>query len=286
VCNDESATFPTTLGAAPGPRDWNLEAMQQGLTVLDTADDLARSAAETLVRFARESIERRGRFVIALSGGSTPERLYRVLAGEPRFRDAVPWSGVHVCWGDERHVPPAHRDSNYRMAREALLDHVPIPAVQVHRIASECADPASAAAAYEVTLRGVFDLGEGEFPSFDLLLLGMGADGHTASLFPGSPALRERMRLVVAPWVETLGTYRITLTMPVLTSAGRTLLLVAGQEKAAALREVFEGPHLPERLPVQCLRESRGVVTWLADRAAASALTSSLRRAPPAQEQP
>ncbi len=260
--------------------------MQQDLTVLDTAEDLARSAAETVVRLARESVERRGRFVIALSGGSTPERLYRMLAGEPKFRDAVPWSGVHVCWGDERHVPPAHRDSNYRMAREALLDHVPIPAAQIHRIASECADPESAASAYEVTLRGVFDLGEGERPSFDLLLLGMGADGHTASLFPGSPALRERTRLVVAPWVETLDAFRITLSMPVLTSAACTLVLVAGQEKAAALRDVFEGPHLPERLPIQGLRDARGIVMWLADRAAASALTASRRHASPAQEKP
>ncbi len=259
--------------------------MQHGLTVLDTADDLARVAADTLVRLARESVERRGRFVIALSGGSTPERLYRKLAEEPEFRDAVPWSGVHVCWSDERHVPPAHRDSNYRMAREALLDHVPIPAAHVHRIASERADPESAAAAYEVTLREVFELGEGEFPSFDLLLLGMGADGHTASLFPGSPALRERTRLVVAAWVEALGTHRITLTMPVLTDAARTLLIVSGEEKAAALRSVFEGPHEPERLPVQGLSESRGVVTWLADRAAASALTASRRRATPALEQ-
>lgn len=262
------------------------EMMRQELTVLDTADDLARSAADTLVRLARESVERRGRFVIALSGGSTPERLYRVLAGEPRFRDAVPWSGMHVCWGDERLVPPAHRDSNYRMAREALLDHVPIPAAQIHRIASDCADPESAAAAYEVTLRGVFGLGEGEFPSFDLLLLGMGADGHTASLFPESTALRERTRLVVAPWVETVGAHRITLTMPVLTSAAHTLLIVSGEEKAAALRDVFEGPHEPERLPAQGLRESRGVVAWLADRAAASALTASRRRATPALEHP
>jgi 6-phosphogluconolactonase len=258
--------------------------MQQGLTVLDTAEDLARSAAETVVRLARRSVERRGRFVIALSGGSTPERLYRALAGEPTFRDAVPWPSVHVCWGDERHVPPAHRDSNYRMAREALLDHVPIPAAQVHRIASEYADPEAAALAYELALRGVFDLKEGERPSFDLLLLGMGADGHTASLFPGSPALRERTRLVVAPWVETLGAFRITLSMPVLTSAARTLLLVAGPEKAAALRDVLEGPHVPERFPVQGLRDSRGTVTWLADRAAASALTAARGRAQPGME--
>jgi 6-phosphogluconolactonase len=158
------------------------------------------------------------------------------------------------------------------MTREALLDHVPIPAGQIHRMASEDPDPESAASAYELTLRGLFDLKEGERPSFDLLILGMGADGHTASLFPGSPALRERTRLVVAPWVETLGAFRITLSMPVLTSAVRTLVLVAGPEKAAALRDVFEGPHLPERFPAQGLRDARGTVTWLADRAAASAL--------------
>jgi 6-phosphogluconolactonase len=262
-------------GRAPSParRDEEENVIREGLTVVDAVEDLARSAADTVVRLAQASVARRGRFVIALSGGSTPERLYRLLAGEPRFRDAVPWSGVHVCWSDERHVPPADRESNYRMAWDALLSHVPIPAAQVHRIAAEHPDAASVASAYERTLRRVFDLGEGERPSFDLLLLGMGPDGHTASLFPGSPALRERTRLVVAPWVETLDAYRITLSMPVLTSAANTLLLVAGAQKAATLRDVLEGPHLPERFPVQGLRDSLGTVMWLVDRAAASALT-------------
>ena len=242
------------------------------LRVVDTPQALAQAAAETVVRVAQESVAMRGRFVIALSGGSTPERLYRVLASEPRFRDAVPWSAVHVCWGDERHVLPAHPDSNYRMAREALLRHVPIPGAQIHRMPSELADAEEAAMAYERALRGVFNLEADQFPSFDLLLLGMGFDGHTASLFPGSPALRERTRLVVAPWVETVGAHRLTLTMPVLTSAANTLLLVSGFDKAATLRDVLEGRHLPERFPVQGLRDSHGTVTWLVDRDAASAL--------------
>jgi 6-phosphogluconolactonase len=252
-----------------------LGVMRPGLTVVDNPEDVARTAADAVVRLAKEAVERRGRFVIALSGGSTPKRLYRLLAEEATLRDAVPWQGVHVCWGDERHVPPTHPDSNYRMVSEALLCHVPIPAAQIHRIAAEYADADSAAWAYERTLREVFDLGEGERPSFDLMLLGMGSDGHTASLFPGSPALAERTRLVIAPWVGTLAAYRITLSLPVLTGAATTLVLIAGSEKAATLRDVLEGPHQPERFPIQGLRESTGRISWLADRAAASALTRS-----------
>jgi 6-phosphogluconolactonase len=246
------------------------------VVVVDTVEELARSAADVVVRLAQEAVARTGRFIIALSGGSTPERLYRMLAGEPRVRDAVPWPHVHACWGDERHVPPTHPDSNYRMAYDALLSRVPIPDHQVHRIAAEEENADSAASAYEQTLREVFGVGTGAWPAFDLLLLGMGADGHTASLFPGSRALRERSRVVVAPWVDTVGSRRITLTLPVLTSAVSTLLLVAGPEKAATLRDVLEGPSQPERFPVQGLRESRGVVTWLVDRAAASALTTRI----------
>jgi 6-phosphogluconolactonase len=250
---------------------------RHSLIVVDTAEDLARSAAEMVSGLAQEAVARTGRFVIALSGGSTPERLYRVLAGEPGVRGAIPWFHVHVCWGDERHVPPAHPDSNYRMAYDALLSRVPIPAAQVHRIAAEDEDAGFVASAYERTLREVFDLGEGEWPRFDLLLLGMGADGHTASLFPGSPALRERARLVVAPWVDRFDARRITLTLPVLTHAAHTLLLVAGPDKAATLRDVLEGPDQPDRFPVQGLRESGGAVTWLVDRAAASALAKRIK---------
>jgi 6-phosphogluconolactonase len=213
--------------------------------------------------------------MVALAGGSTPRELYRLLAADHAVRETVSWRDVHVFWGDERHVPPAHDESNFRMAREALLDHVPVPSRQVHRIEAEDPDAGRAAAAYELALRTAFGLEKGEWPAFDLVLLGMGADGHTASLFPGSEATRERERLIVAPFVERLGAHRITMTPPVLTHARDVAVLVAGSEKAQTLREVLEGPPVPDRLPIQCLRDSTGAVTWLVDAAAASAPASA-----------
>jgi 6-phosphogluconolactonase len=213
--------------------------------------------------------------MVALSGGTTPEATYRLLADPTGPGAGVSWPDVHVFWGDERHVPPDAAESNYRMAREALLVRVPVPAAQVHRIPAEMPSAEDAARAYERTLRAVFDLADGEIPAFDLILLGMGDDGHTASIFPGSAALVEAHRLVAAPWVEKFGASRITVTPPVLLAARQIVVLASGGAKAAVLREVIDGPFQPSRYPAQCLRNASGEVTWLVDEAAAAELSTA-----------
>ena len=238
------------------------------LRTFDDLDALSRAAAEEIARSAEEAVAARGRFTIALSGGNTPKPVYRLLAQEPR----LDWSRVHVFWGDERHVPPDHPDSNFGMAHEALLSKVPIPSGNVHRVRAEKPDAERVASDYEWTLRSAFDLDEGERPRFDLVLMGIGADGHTASLFPGSDAVRERSGLVVAPWVNSLGTFRITLTPPVFNRAALALFLVSGEEKADALKAVLEGDFQPDRFPAQVVRPEDGKLVWLVDRAAARCL--------------
>ncbi len=231
---------------------------------------LAQAAADVFVGEAVRAVAARGRFTVALAGGSTPKALYSRLAA--RYRDAVPWHAVEFFWGDERHVPPQHPDSNFLAAREAMLDYVPVSDQHVHRIHAELPVAAAAANDYEATLRRQFTLQAAERPVFDLALLGMGADGHTASLFPGSDALREADRLVLAPWVEQLNTYRITMSMPVLSRAAIIVFLVSGQSKAETLRDVLEGPRQPDRLPAQAVQPAGGRLLWLVDRAAASRL--------------
>jgi 6-phosphogluconolactonase len=182
------------------------------------------------------------------------------------------WSRVHVFWGDDRHVPPDHPDSNFGMAMDTLLSKVPIPAGNVHRMRTEKPDAERVAEEYAWTLRSAFGIEEGEWPRFDLVLMGLGANGHTASLFPGSDAVRERSRLVIAPWVSELGVHRITLTPPVLNRAALALFVVSGEEKAEALRAVLEGDYQPDRFPAQIVRPAAGRLLWLVDRAAARCL--------------
>ncbi|HSG81591.1 MAG TPA: 6-phosphogluconolactonase [Gemmatimonadota bacterium] len=232
--------------------------------VFQDPDAVARAAANEFARLAAARAEAAGTFNVALSGGSTPRRLFTLLAGEP-YAGQVPWTHVQFFWGDERTVPPGHPDSNYGMAREALLSRVPSPAANVHRIQGEL-DPDEAARAYESEIRHCFQLGAEQLPRFDLALLGMGADGHTASLFPGSPALREQRRLVVAPWVEKLETRRVTLTCPVFNNAAFILFLVTGADKAETLRAVLEGPG--DRYPAQLIRPAQGELYWYIDSAA------------------
>jgi len=222
------------------------------------------------VRAANEAVAQRGRFTIALSGGSTPKNLHTLLA--TNARNSLPWDRTFFFWGDERHVPPTDPDSNYRMAEETLLSKIPVAAANVFRIPAENPDAAAAAEAYEQTLRKFFALQPGQFPRFDLILLGMGPDGHTASLFPGSAALQEKSRLVVANWVEKFKTNRITLTLPVLNAAYCVAFLVSGTEKAAALRAVLEGDAPGEQYPSKLVRPTDGKLIWLVDRAAASGL--------------
>ncbi len=235
------------------------------------AEAVARAAAEEIVDAASRAIEERGRFTVVLAGGSTPRRTYELLAdpGEP-FCGRLRWDGVHVFFGDERHVPPDHPDSNYRMAREALLDRVAIGSV--HRMRGEEPQAAAAAASYEAELRRFFGLAAADDPPprLDLVLLGLGPDGHTASLFPGSEALDERRRWAVASFVERLGTHRITLTFPVLDRAREVLFLVSGAEKADALAQVFTPAPGSAPVPAARVRPERGALVWIVDRAAAS----------------
>ena len=197
-----------------------------------------------------------------------------MLADDPALRSQVDWKRVRFFWGDERHVPPDHPDSNYRMAREALLDRVPIDPEHVYRIKSEDPDAARAAADYEDTLLTAFDMTTGSAPQFDLILLGMGPDGHTASLFPSTDAVRETRRLVVANHVPSLNAERITLTAPVFNAGATVLFLVTGENKAPALKAVLEGPYDPNRLPSQLIRPTRGRLIWLLDPPAARLLSA------------
>jgi 6-phosphogluconolactonase len=240
------------------------------VVVRPNLEALSREAAMCFRRLASESIAAAGRFSVALSGGSTPRTLYRLLAGPP-FRKAIDWPRVHLFWGDERFVPADHPDSNYRLARESFIEQVPIPPQNVHPIPTGAGDPEAAAAEYEETLRRFFAPGGG-YPRFDLAFLGLGAEGHTASLFPESPALSETRRLVAATYVQKLNAWRLSLTPPVLRSARHVIFLVSGPDKTAILREVLEGPYDPRRLPAQLVRPEEGDLTWLVDKAAASLL--------------
>jgi len=238
---------------------------------LDLAD-VSRKAAEEFVRLANEATVSNGRFTVALSGGSTPKALYTLLAGNT-FRARIPWENVHWFWGDERCVSPDHADSNYRMARESLLDHAPIPQENIHRMLGEEADSAKAAASYEATIRESFGLAPGQFPRFGLVLLGMGDDGHTASLFPHTAALSETKSLVVANYVEKFGTHRLTLTVPVINHAAQVAFLISGGSKTAVLKEVLEGKEDPQRLPSQFIHPVTGKLLYIIDRAAGQELS-------------
>src|SRR3989454_8228404 len=245
------------------------------IRILNGLPELFQAAASEFITLAVEAIRSKGKFCVALSGGSTPRGLYTLLANQPQH--SIPWEKIYFFWGDERHVPPDHPDSNYRMAWETLLSRVPVAATQVHRIPAEMPDADAAARAYEVELRDVFGarglLAEGR-PRFDLVLLGMGADGHTASLFPGTAVVHETGRWVAAPWVPKLDAHRITLTPPVLDAAAAVMFLVAGHDKAETLRAVLEGPILPDRFPSQVVAPTGGDLVWLVDQAAAARLSA------------
>jgi 6-phosphogluconolactonase len=245
------------------------------IQILADLETLSRAAAETIVEHVSDCLQKQDIFSIALSGGSTPQRLYSLLANEAVLRDRIPWQRIHFFWGDERHVPPGHPDSNYLMAYNALLSQAPIPSTNIHRFRSEDADAERAAADYELQIQRFFKSRAGEMPRFDFVLLGMGADGHTASLFPGTSALKETQRLVLANWVEKFQTFRLTLTPPVLNSAACILFLVAGKEKADAVKAILEGNFQPNRYPAQLIRPSGGELIWLLDRPAGRRLTHS-----------
>ena len=243
------------------------------IRVLTTPQELFAAAAEEVVHDANEAVGQRERFTIALSGGSTPKSLFNLLA--TNARSTLPWDRTFFFWSDERHVPPTDPDSNYRMANEVMLSKVPVPPQNVFRFPAENPDAAAVAREYEKSLQKVFHLEAGAVPVFDLILLGMGPDGHTASLFPGTAALQEKSRLVVANWVEKLKTHRMTFTLPVLNAARNVAFLVSGTDKAPALKAVLEENVPGEQYPAKLVQPTNGRLIWFVDRAAASGLKSS-----------
>ena len=239
---------------------------------LGDPEAVSQEAARRWLDTAAKAVVERGKFRIALSGGSTPRRLYEIMAS-PQGQQA-PWSQTYVFWGDERRVPPSHADSAFRMARETLLDHVPIPAEQIFRMHGE--ELASGAVRdYENKLRRHFEIGPREWPRFDLVLLGLGADGHFASIFPGTRAVSDLTNMVIVYEVPQLGVERITLTRPVFNHARNIIFLVCGEEKAAALAATLDGPSQPSRCPAQGLNPEDGTLTWLVDKAAAGELKAA-----------
>ena len=239
------------------------------LKILPSTAELARAAAEDFVTRAQASLAAKGAFKVALTGASTPRDTYALLATET-YTSRIDWSHVYVFWGDERCVPPDHESSNFRMARIALLDHVPIPAENVFRMHGED-PPQAAAAAYEQLLNDV--VGD----RFDLIHLGMGADAHIASLFPGSAALHEKRRRVHAQLVESAGMWRITLTPVVINRAASITFIVAGPQKARAVAAVLEGPYAPVNFPAQIVSPADGEVLWLIESEAAAGLLRQIR---------
>jgi 6-phosphogluconolactonase len=233
---------------------------------------LAWRAALHFVELAEEAVAARRRVRLAVSGGSTPKATFALLADPAHpFLARMPWHELELFWVDERTVPPDHQESNYRMTREALLDHVPLRPDQIHRIHGEL-EPEVAAAEYEYDLRRTFRLEGAEAPRFDIVALGMGDDGHTASLFPHTEAIHEMGRLVVANQVPQKDTWRVTLTWPVINHAREVFFLIEGTAKAAPLKEVFLGPKDVERLPSQLIWPASGILTLILDKAAAALL--------------
>jgi len=239
---------------------------QSEIRILASREELFRASAGEFSTQASAAVSAHGKFTVALSGGSTPKGLYHLLATMP-----LPWNQVFVFWGDERHVPPDDAESNYRMAQETLLLNVPIPRENILRIRAEEKNAETAASAYAQTLSSFFRLNSGEFPRFDLILLGIGPEGHTASLFPATKALQERRRLVVSNWVEKLHTYRITMTFPVINHAACVMFLVSGSDKAEILEQILENPLA--HLPAQNVQPTNGRLLWLLDTAAARKLS-------------
>jgi 6-phosphogluconolactonase len=247
------------------------------ITIAPDSQQVAHAAAEYIIALAQQSIATSGRFALALAGGSTPRTLYQVLASE-QVAPRIAWRHVYVFWGDERCVPPDHAESNYHMAYENLLQHVPVPPAQVYRMRGEAA-PEQAATEYTHIVQTFFGhqagAGAATATTFDLVLLGMGDDGHTASLFPGNTAADEHEHQVVATFVEQLGAWRLTLTAACINTAAHVLFLVTGAPKAERLHQVLHGAYQPELLPAQRIKPVHGRLQWVVDEAAARLLPTS-----------
>ena len=235
--------------------------------ILETTRDLAVAAAELFVAKSNAAVADKGFFSVALSGGSTPKLLYELLVDpNEAFREKIPWPSIRFFWSDERHVPPDHPDSNYRMANEAMLSHVPVSPDNVHRVMTENPNAEEVAKAYEQT---ILKFVPGSPPRFDLILLGLGNDGHTASIFPGSEVLDGTKRLVAAPWVEKLKAFRITMTLPLINNAASVVFLITGTQKAQIVKAILQGS---TAYPAQEVRPINGKLIWMLDREAASKL--------------
>jgi 6-phosphogluconolactonase len=245
--------------------------IKRSIHVVEDADALARQAAMRIVEASRAAIGRKGSFSIALSGGSTPKVTFGLLAAEP-FQSQVDWGKWDVYWGDERCVPPDHADSNFKMATDAMLSKVPVAAGNIHRMKGEI-DPNAAAMEYGLLLKEKFADG-----GLDLVMLGMGPDGHTLSLFPGTTALSETKHRCVSNWVEKFKTFRVTMTAPFVNKSKMVMVIVGGADKKERVKEVLEGPYEPTRLPIQLIDPASaggGEFLWLTDKAAAALLSAA-----------
>lgn len=244
--------------------------MTAEIKIFDHTVDLFRNSAEKIVSIADEAIQNNGHFNLVLSGGSTPKGVYSVLA-DAAFKKKIRWEKVHVFWGDERSVVSTHPDSNYRMAKETLLDASGIPRGNIHRMAGE-EDPMLAAQQYEDDIKDFFKVDDGSFPPFDLILLGLGEDGHTASLFPDSEALTVRDRFVVDNYVKKLNTHRITFTFPLINRARNVLFLVSGSAKSKIVKQVLENTGPEKLFPSQMVQPTHGSLLWFLDKDAGTEL--------------
>jgi 6-phosphogluconolactonase len=251
--------------------------VQHDVRILTNLEAIAKRAAQEFVQASTSAISERGSFSVALSGGSTPKALYSLLATDATLRPQIPWDKMLVYFGDERNVGPDHADSNFRMATEAMISKVPLKPEQVFRIKGEYKDTERAAVEYEQALCTSLKVAEGRFPRLDLVLMGMGNEGHTASLFPGAKALHESKRAVVRTWVGKLYTERITLTVPAINNAARIIFMITGVDKALALKGVLEGPYEPDQLPAQMIQPANGKLLWLVDTIAGGMLSIGIR---------
>lgn len=253
-------------------------AAQREIRILQDGPAIARRAADIFAEAAQSAAARTGSFTVALAGGSTPKILYSLLATDPALRARVPWDKMQFFFGDERHVAPDDSQSNFKMASETMISKAPITPAQVHRMKGEYPDAEQAAQEYEQELQNHFQLKNGQLPRFDLVLAGMGDEGHCLSLFPGTKALHPPAgRTVVSNWVGKLFTQRITITAPVASNAAMILFTVTGKEKSLALKAVLEGPFEPEQLPSQLLQPTNGKLLWLVDQAAGAMLSKGIR---------
>lgn len=258
---------PSTSGLSPNV----------SVVVSRDTEDAYPLAAQTIVDAARQAVEARGKFTIALSGGSTPKKLYELLAS-PQWAAKMPWDKTEFFWGDERYVPASDPNSNYYMTQQAMLERAKVPTANVHRVKTEEADPGRAAELYEQEIRRVVPAAPDGLPQFDLVLLGLGANGHTASLFPYQPALHEKTKLVVAEYIDEVKMTRVTMSPPLINAARQIAFVALGSDKATVVRDVVTGVFDPERLPAQLVRPANGNVLWIIDPAAAEKLPAGVAK--------